>query len=79
MSCSVLKPNIRRMKSIKDFDRCVFAQTWIDAGEEKYGRIYCENIDPAIVKTTMRIWNASMTTSCTKMGIALSVLEKKKK
>ena len=34
----------------QDFDRCVFAQTWIDAGEEKYGRIYCENIDPAIVK-----------------------------
>ena len=34
----------------QDFDRCVFAKTWMDAGEEKYGRIYCENIDPAICK-----------------------------
>lgn len=34
----------------QDFDRCVFAQTWMDADEEKYGRIYCENIDPAICR-----------------------------
>ena len=32
----------------QDFTRCVFAKTWMDANEEKYGRIYCENIDPAI-------------------------------
>ena len=32
----------------QEFTRCVFAQTWMDADEEKYGRIYCENIDPAI-------------------------------
>lgn len=32
----------------QDFTRCIFAKTWMDAGEEKYGRIYCENIDPAI-------------------------------
>jgi len=32
----------------QDFTRCVFASTWMDADEEKYGRIYCENIDPAI-------------------------------
>lgn len=34
----------------QDFHRCVFAKTWMDADEEKYGRIYCENIDPAIAK-----------------------------
>lgn len=34
----------------QDFHRCVFAKTWMDAGEEKYGRIYCENIDPAIAE-----------------------------
>ncbi|MCH3949414.1 MAG: L-2-amino-thiazoline-4-carboxylic acid hydrolase [Acidaminococcus sp.] len=34
----------------QDFTRCVFAETWMKAGEDKYGRIYCENIDPAIVK-----------------------------
>lgn len=32
----------------QDFTRCVFAKIWMDANEEKYGRIYCENIDPAI-------------------------------
>ena len=32
----------------QEFTRCVFAETWIKAGEEKYGRIYCEHIDPAI-------------------------------
>lgn len=32
----------------QEFTRCVFAETWIKAGEERYGRIYCENIDPAI-------------------------------
>lgn len=31
------------------FDRCVFAETWMTADEEKYGRIYCENIDPALI------------------------------
>lgn len=30
------------------FDRCVFAETWIGEQNEKYGRIYCEHIDPAI-------------------------------
>lgn len=34
----------------QDFHRCVFAKTWMEASEEKYGRIYCENIDPAIVE-----------------------------
>ena len=34
----------------QDFHRCVFAKTWMEAGEEKYGRIYCENIDPAIAE-----------------------------
>ena len=32
----------------QEFTKCVFAETWMNAGEEKYGRIYCENIDPAI-------------------------------
>jgi hypothetical protein len=32
----------------QEFTRCIFADTWIQAGEERYGRIYCENIDPAI-------------------------------
>ena len=32
----------------QEFTRCVFADTWMAADEEKYGRIYCENIDPAI-------------------------------
>ena len=32
------------------FDRCVFAETWKKEGQEKYGRIYCENIDPSIAQ-----------------------------
>ena len=31
-----------------EFTGCVFAETWMAEGQEKYGRIYCENIDPAI-------------------------------
>lgn len=34
----------------QEFTDCVFANTWIKAGDERYGRIYCENIDPAIAK-----------------------------
>lgn len=30
------------------FDRCIFAETWMEEGQERYGRIYCENIDPSI-------------------------------
>lgn len=33
----------------QEFKQCVFAKAWMDAGQDKYGRIYCENIDPAIV------------------------------
>ena len=32
----------------QEFTGCVFAETWMAEGQEKYGRIYCENIDPAI-------------------------------
>lgn len=32
------------------FNRCIFASTWIDDKDEKYGRIYCEHIDPSIAK-----------------------------
>lgn len=32
----------------QEFTKCIFAETWMEAGEEKYGRIYCNNIDPAI-------------------------------
>ncbi len=32
----------------QEFRGCVFAETWMAEGQEKYGRIYCENIDPAI-------------------------------
>ena len=60
----------------QDFDRCVFAQTWIDAGEENMAAFTARISIRPLSKATMRIWNASMTTSCTKMGIALSVLEK---
>lgn len=34
----------------QEFDRCIFAETWIKEGQERYGRIYCENIDPAIAR-----------------------------
>ena len=34
----------------QEFQGCVFAETWIKEKKEKYGRIYCENIDPAIAK-----------------------------
>ncbi|MCI8598407.1 MAG: L-2-amino-thiazoline-4-carboxylic acid hydrolase [Lachnospiraceae bacterium] len=34
----------------QEFQGCVFAETWMAEGQEKYGRIYCENIDPAIAK-----------------------------
>jgi len=37
-------------KIYQEFTRCIFAETWMNAGEEKYGRIYCENIDPAIAE-----------------------------
>lgn len=30
------------------FDHCVFAETWMKDGTEKYGIHYCEMIDPAI-------------------------------
>lgn len=30
------------------FNRCIFADTWMKEGRERYGRIYCENIDPSI-------------------------------
>ena len=32
----------------QEFSGCVFAETWMAEGQEKYGRIYCENIDPSI-------------------------------
>lgn len=32
------------------FDHCVFAETWMKDGDEKYGIHYCEMIDPAIAK-----------------------------
>ena len=32
------------------FHKCVFAETWIGEKKEKYGRIYCENIDPSIAR-----------------------------
>lgn len=34
----------------QEFDRCVFAETWMNDGDEKYGRIYCNSIDPAIAE-----------------------------
>ena len=30
------------------FTKCVFAKTWTDDGDEKYGIHYCQIIDPAI-------------------------------
>ena len=30
------------------FTKCVFAKTWADDGDEKYGIHYCQIIDPAI-------------------------------
>ena len=30
------------------FTKCVFAKTWTDDGDEKYGIHYCQVIDPAI-------------------------------
>ena len=32
----------------QDFDHCVFAETWMKDGCEKWGIHYCELIDPAI-------------------------------
>ncbi len=32
------------------FDRCIFASTWMNGEDEKYGRIYCEHIDPSIAR-----------------------------
>lgn len=32
----------------QNFSECIFAQSWLDAGMEKYGLLYCEEIDPAI-------------------------------
>lgn len=34
----------------QEFTGCVFAETWMAEGHERYGRIYCENIDPAIAR-----------------------------
>jgi len=34
----------------QDFSECIFAKTWMDAGMEKYGLFYCEEIDPAIAR-----------------------------
>ena len=34
----------------QEFDRCIFAETWMKEGQERYGRIYCENIDPSIAR-----------------------------
>lgn len=34
----------------QDFDRCVFAETWMKDGTEKYGIHYCQMIDPAIAR-----------------------------
>lgn len=35
---------------LQEFTGCVFAKTWMEEGQERYGRIYCENIDPAIAR-----------------------------
>ena len=32
------------------FDKCVFARTWEEDGDQKYGIHYCQMIDPAIAK-----------------------------
>lgn len=32
------------------FSQCGFAEQWIADGMEKYGKLYCDMIDPAIVK-----------------------------
>ncbi len=34
----------------QNFTDCVFANTWMKDGDEKYGIHYCEMIDPAIAK-----------------------------
>jgi hypothetical protein len=30
------------------FSECIFAKAWMEMGMEKYGLLYCEEIDPAI-------------------------------
>lgn len=32
----------------QNFSKCIFAETWMKTGMEKYGLYYCEEIDPAI-------------------------------
>lgn len=32
------------------FRECIFAKTWKEEGQERYGRIYCDNIDPSIAR-----------------------------
>ena len=34
----------------QDFDRCVFAETWMNDHTEEYGIHYCELIDPSIAR-----------------------------
>ncbi len=34
----------------QDFDKCVFAETWMRDGCERWGIHYCEVIDPAIAR-----------------------------
>lgn len=41
--------NIIKEKSVEQvFTQCVFAKTWQEDGDERYGIHYCEMIDPAI-------------------------------
>lgn len=43
--------NIIQEKTVEQvFTECVFAKTWKEDGDEKYGIHYCEMIDPAIAK-----------------------------
>lgn len=44
--CTEYKDNM----IFQEFTRCVFAETWIAEGEERYGRIYCNHIDPSIAE-----------------------------
>lgn len=34
----------------QNFSKCVFAETWAKLNMEKYGLLYCEEIDPAIAR-----------------------------
>ena len=39
-----------KTKIDQEFSACIFAKAWQDLGMEKYGLLYCEEIDPAIAR-----------------------------